>query len=244
MPPSLNILNQATDFPAEDGLGHFEHGRGCLREERWGEAVHAFEHAVRLEPAQIAWLYYLASAYGMNRQFNESVKTWEHYLSHVTDHADGYAKFGIILAKMHRFDESIVQFEHAIKLDPENAFHHYFLGLSLNELERYEDALQAFSDCVALKPEFADALYWQGLMFGMLDATAAACESLARCVEINPDHLDAQYNLCIAYAMLGKTGEAKLQCEIVKQLDKTLGEELYQKVFVTQENPDNRSGGS
>ncbi len=226
-------LQTIADQNPEDGEAQFELGRALLHEQEFGQAVSALEKAVRLEPSQPAWLYFLASAYGMNRQLPESVEAWQEYLAHFPDHADAYAKFGIILAKVKHFEDSIQMLTAAVKLEPENAFYHYFLGLSYQETENYNEALRCFSESITYHPDFADAHYWQGIMFAFLSHDEAAIESLRHCVEINPEHMDAQYNLCVAYARAGRASEARLQYELVARMDPETGKDLHDRIFET-----------
>jgi S1-C subfamily serine protease len=130
--------------------------------------------------------------------------------------------------------EAMVKLEEAkteVKKNPDNAETHNNLGLCYTKLGKYDMAKEAFKQALRIMPDFAEAHYNLGVAYGKLDMYREALEAYKQAIKIKPDYAKAHFNLGIVYIILDDRGSALEEYKILKELNREMANDFFNKIY-------------
>lgn len=155
-----------------------QQGIAHAREERWRQALRAFNEAVRLAPDQPSFNYCKGVALCRFDRFDDARDAFLAELRVTPTHAPALAEIGTCLARSGRPREGIPYLQEGLRLLPSMPLAQYSLGLALLTENRRKEALEALDRAVALDAGYAEAYRTRGLAHVMDGQLEKAVEDL------------------------------------------------------------------
>ncbi len=138
---------------------------------------------------------------------------------------------GVSYSKLGLHRDAIEAYKQAIRIKPHYADDHFNMGVSYRKLGLYRDAIEAFKQAIRIKTDYAEAHLNMGLSYGMLDLYRDAIEAFKQAIRIKPDYTDAHFFMGLSYLNIGNKGAALDEYKILKDLDKSLANELFDSIY-------------
>ena len=135
------------------------------------------------------------------------------------DSARDALRRGIALMGSRRFADALAAFDEVIALEPDHAIAHSNRGAALFELGRHDDAAGAAWRATTLDPDFADAWNNLGSCLMKLRRTQEALAAFERACVLRPANAAAHNNRGMALDALNRPAEAALAYARVRELD-------------------------
>jgi tetratricopeptide (TPR) repeat protein len=124
-------------------------------------AVGAYQRAVRLDPRDFAWRYYLALCLEKTGQLDEALASVSEGLRIRSDYAPAILKQAELLLKLGRFPESAATLESFLAKNPNSPMALYFLGRVKFAQQDFRAADDLYRRATEASPTFGSA--WFGL---------------------------------------------------------------------------------
>jgi predicted O-linked N-acetylglucosamine transferase (SPINDLY family) len=122
------------------------------RQQRWDDAVAAFERAVELNGAFTDALYNLGNAYHAKQRYAEAAAVLRRAVDSQPDHADALAALGETLRAMGRYDEAAPVLRKAIQLHPGDAQLLCSLAAVFEAQREFADAAECYRAALEIDP--------------------------------------------------------------------------------------------
>jgi len=173
--------------PVETAIEANTRGNGLYAEQRYGEALVAYEQATNLEPKNaLYWKGRANALFGLRRNA-EALTTYEHALALDPQLAVAWNSLGVTLEKLNRNKEALTAYDRTLSLEPGYALAWNNLGYLLWKLNRPNDALPAIEKALTLDPQDADSWYSKAMVLEDLKQFQNALAAVQRALTLNPD---------------------------------------------------------
>lgn len=156
--PSSN-LTRAQDLH-QQGVAH-------ARQDRWRQALRAFNEAARLAPEQAGFNYCKGVALCRFDRFDDAREAFMAELRVTPTHAPALAEIGTCLARTGRPRDGIPYLQEGLRLMPQMPLAQYSLGLALLTESRRAEAIEALDKSITLDAAYVDAYRTRGLAYVM-----------------------------------------------------------------------------
>ncbi|MCH7666920.1 MAG: tetratricopeptide repeat protein [Acidobacteria bacterium] len=121
--------------------------------ELYAAATICLENALRLEPDELRWNYYLAIVQHTAGALAQAVGHLERAIELAPDYLPARVRLGELWITSRRPEAARKELETALELDPDCALAHYFLGKASLALSESEAAIEHFERSLALQPQ-------------------------------------------------------------------------------------------
>ena len=152
----------------------YERGLALVNQDRYQEAIAAFDAAINLKPnVAVAWI---SRGVALERLGNhaEALASHEQAIKLEPNNFLAWYNKGIQLQELGRYPEAIVAHEHSLKLHPNDIDTLYNLGVELEKVDRYPEALAAYDQVLRQAPEDSDTLHRRGVVLNHLGKNVEA----------------------------------------------------------------------
>ena len=166
----------------------FLKGNKLYAEQKYAEAVPAYEEAVGLDPG--SWAYRLNLGLSLKKagQLEAAQAAFRKAAELNPESYIANKETGEALGLAKQFAEARPFYEKAAALSPDDPDAEYNLGVCLVNTGESEAALPRFQRAVELKPDYAEAYYQMGTILIGQNKVAEACASLEKFLALAPDH--------------------------------------------------------
>lgn len=193
----------ATLFHNANAIEIYEKGLALVNQDRYQEAIAAFDAAIQLKPnVAVAWI---SRGVALERLGNhaEALASHEQAIKLEPNNFLAWYNKGIQLQELGRYPEAIVAHEHSLKLHPNDIDTLYNLGVELEKVDRFPEALAAYDQ--VLRQAADDSYTWnrRGVVLDCLGRHAEAVESYDRAIQAQPNFLEALNNRSLAQSKIG-----------------------------------------
>src|SRR6266566_5428216 len=151
------------------------------------EAQSALEHAVKIKPAEPAYLIALGAIWLKKPDLFAAEQVFRQALELQPDNAQGQMYLGYVLYKQKKFNEAKAYLEKTIKADPGLPEPFYYLGLIVQEENEDEQAIALLEKAIQMSPSFANAHVALGASYLKLKDYVRAQKELELGAKLNPD---------------------------------------------------------
>jgi tetratricopeptide (TPR) repeat protein len=130
-------------------------GRGdeLAKQNRYKEAVAAFDRAIRINPENVLpWNLKGNALYTLNR-YEEAVAAFDQAIRYDPDHVYAWTRKGDALYDLKRYSDAVAAYDHVLRSDPQNEFAWIMKGMSLADLGRYTEALDCIGQALRIVPD-------------------------------------------------------------------------------------------
>jgi tetratricopeptide (TPR) repeat protein len=166
----------------------FLKGNKLYGEQKYAEAVAAYEEAVGMSRTNWGYFLNLGLAYKKLDKKDESLAVFRKAVELSPESYSANKELGEALAKGSVFDEAKKYYQKAVDLSPDDPDAHYNLGACLTNTGEQDAALEHFLKTAALKPDYADAFYQMGTIYIGRNMVPEAVQSLEKFLELAPAH--------------------------------------------------------
>lgn len=210
-----------------------EEGEAFYKAREFTKALEAFNHSLRLNPAQPIVQFNLGVIYGDLQQYSEAIKAYREALRLKPDYPLAYFNLGNAYSDTGEYGKAIESFKEASVLDAIAAAAHYNSGVAYVELGRQDEAIKSFKEAIRLQPEHAAAHYNLGIAYGVSGQKREAAEAFTQALRLREKSGDenftqdeARFNLVLALLNLDMKREATEQYRILESRNPKLANEL------------------
>ncbi len=161
---ALTLIQQAISFDKKKPHYFFNQALVLEKEERWTDAIAAYQEALRLNPHYVEALSNVGNVYRRQRQWNQAITVYEKARALKPQSANLLNNLGVVYKEKGDLDQALVQYQQATKLSPQHAEAHNNMGVVLKDQGKLDAAAEAFQQALQLKPNYANAHYHLGLI--------------------------------------------------------------------------------
>jgi tetratricopeptide (TPR) repeat protein len=185
-------LTTVTEETPDDAEAWYLLGRTKYNENRFEEAIQAFQRTLSLRPRDIKAQNNLGLSYqGLNRvgeaqQAFDAAISWQKD-SPVKD-AQPYMNMGSLLADQNQPSQALPWLQQAVALAPRNPKAHEELGRVYDLLKKPDQAQQELEQAIALAPEVAGLHYKLGQLYRRQGRQQLAQQQFDICTKLNSTH--------------------------------------------------------
>ena len=104
-------------------------------------------------------------------------------------------------------------------------------GIVFMLAEHFDQALPCFEKAIQIKPDFADAHWFLGIAYSSIGRHSKAIAAYKTAIRIKPDDARVHYGLGMSYLMAGDRKSALEQYKLLKDLDKSLADKLFNEIY-------------
>lgn len=166
------------------------------RSGRTAEALPLYVEALRLEPDDLAALYYGGVAAWSAQQLDVALSRLDRVIAlSPTPVADAHFHRALVFASLERVDDALSEYQKATVLKPGYAPAHNNFAMILRDRGDLRTAAQHLDAALAADPQFHDARYNRGLVAVQMGDLGVARTTLAECVKRDPDSAAARAKL-------------------------------------------------
>jgi len=186
---AMNPLGLRAEMSAKS---YMEEGNRLMQEEKYDDAVAAFQSAIQLAPKIPQIHNALGVAYlQMEGRFHDALAAFESALKIDPKNADAYFNIGLAYQEYQLDPISAKEyFQKAIDKNPRFIRAYYALGMIyLTEEQDPETALKYFDSSLKLNPNFSPSYFGLGISNILLGRPEKALKPITMLRQLNQDHL-------------------------------------------------------
>ncbi len=151
------LLLKAIELNPTDFTYHTNLGELNIREKKYGEAKHALETSLEVNPQAYESVKKLAKVYRLTGDYNSAIRTYKNYQF---DRGDGDIQFqlGTLFLEIGNLQQAEVDLKNSISRRENNAKALNNLAIVYQEQNKYEEAAKYFKKALSVNPNLEDAL--------------------------------------------------------------------------------------
>jgi tetratricopeptide (TPR) repeat protein len=184
-------LTKAVTWKPDDADAWYYLGRSRYNENRFADAIAAFERALALRPRNEKAQDNLGLSYqGLQRE-EEAAAAYRKAISwQDAAHQDPqpYLNLGSLLVQQGKSQEALEYLQTAISISPSNPKMHEQLGLAYTDLKDYAKAQAEYEKAVSLAPAISGLHFKLGQVYQKLGLKDQAKAEFDRCAQLNASH--------------------------------------------------------
>jgi tetratricopeptide (TPR) repeat protein len=182
-------LSKSLQWNPNDSDGWYYLGRTRYNENRYQEAIAAFEQCLKLDPKNVKAEDNLGLSYAALGHTEDAIAAYRQAMAwqeHELKKEPGpFINFGILLLDQNRFAEAIPYFVQAIEISPQEPRAHEQLGKTYWHLDQLKQAQGELEKAVQLDPQNASLHYQLGQVYRKEGFTEKAKREIFRSSELN-----------------------------------------------------------
>jgi Flp pilus assembly protein TadD len=191
-PDADKWLTRMLEWTPSDSEGWYYLGRTKYNENRFDEAVHAFQQCLKLEPQNVKAEDNLGLAYaGLNR-VNDAVAAYHSAIEWQKDaptkNPGPFIDLADLLLDQNRSKEAIPYLSEAIQIAPQDSTAHELLGKAYARLDEFPQARAELEKAAELAPQNPNLPCILGPMYRKQGLPEKAKLALDRCASLNGTH--------------------------------------------------------
>lgn len=203
---------------------HIVLGDGWRSAGKHGEALAAYEQAVRLSPGSLRALRALGAALQESGNLSEAALAFKKALQLAPSDPETLYRMGLLDSVNGSVSEAIDKIRRAIALDPTLPEKSRKLGEILMKAGQPDRALEALREALVIDPYDEDAWDLSGRILSEKGATAEAMYAFERAIRLRPGSAPHLYDYALALARSGRFEEARERAEAALRADGNLAE--------------------
>jgi tetratricopeptide (TPR) repeat protein len=187
---TYELRHNPETYIAHDGMG-----LDLLQKGRLPEAMAQFDQALRINPDDAGFCFYLATRLLQSGRVPEAIELYQKTLQIKPDDANAHTDLGYALLQTGRPSEAMEQFEQVLQIKPDDFLAHTNLGDIFFQTGRFPEAIEQFEQAMRIKPDNADAHYNLGNALVQTGRISEAIEQYQQALQLKPDFVAARHNL-------------------------------------------------
>ena len=202
------LIRKAISFAPGEG-GFFTNLAGVLQQqERFEEAIQAYQVALKLEPRQPEVLNNFGALLLSAGKPTDAEQCFRKVLASRPQAPEAHNNLGRALNNQRKFAEALQAFQDAVRLDPAFAAAHNNMGHVYRALGQNTHAAASFQEAIRLDENLVEAYQNLGTVYLAQNMPEEAVECLREAVRRDPQRAGAHTDLGVALHGLGRLDEA------------------------------------
>lgn len=222
----LATENDPNSTTAWYGLGYCYAGKNSHT-----DAIEAYKQAIRTNPENELSHFHLGNYYHKIDRYDEAIETYKQAVVINPEFEAAHFNMGVVYNKLGRMEEARKAFENVVRINPQSKTGYFNIGVTSTMLGQYEQAAVAYKKAIDIQPEFTEALFNLGVVYGELGNVRDEMEAYKKAIRVNPDFPPAHYAIGQAYLKQGDKASALDQYKILKKLDETAADKLFDEIY-------------
>jgi tetratricopeptide (TPR) repeat protein len=194
------------------------------------EALAHLVEAVRLNPNNAEAHFNLGIALLRQKRIPEAIFYFNQALRINPKDAKVHQNLGVVLASQGKTEEAIAHLTQALQINPNNADAHYSLASLLSRQGKDQEAMVHYTESLRINPDDAEAHYQLAEILTRQGKNEEAIVHLTEAVRITPNYGEAHLALGKIYLSMGKKELALSEYRILKMINSSLANTLYQNI--------------
>ena len=185
-------LSRMLEWNPNDAEGWYYLGRTKYNENRFAEAVEAFQRCLSLDPRNVKAKDNLGLAYAGLGHADDAMAAFQAAMewqkaSGAKDPAP-FIDIGNFLLDQNRAGDALPYLQQAIEMAPRNSRAHELLGKAYTRLEHFQDAQNELEAAIALAPNNANLYCMIGPVYRKENQVEKSDTALKKCAELAGSH--------------------------------------------------------
>lgn len=201
---ALALVEQAIAAVADEPRYQFVLGQAFQALRRWGNAIDAYESALKLQPDFLDAWNSLGICRQRRGQLPQAAMAYRQALLLESRNAGVMANLGTVLREMGELTEAVELLRTAADLEPAIASHSVNLGIAYWNQGNFSKAERTLNETLARAPDDADVAFNLGNALHGLGRQREAIDRYRQAVKLRPDYADALINLGNVHTELGE----------------------------------------
>lgn len=185
-------LTKMLQWTADDAEGWYYLGRTKYNENRFDEAVQAFQQSLKLDPNNVKAEDNLGLAFAGLGRVDDAAGAYENAIAWqknaATKNPGPYIDMGSLLLDQNRSTEAITYLKQAIEISPPDFKPHELLGKAYSRLDQLPQAQNELEQAIALAPQNANLPCMLGPLYHKQGLNDKAKVQLDRCAAMSGTH--------------------------------------------------------
>ena len=213
---ALGAVPQTAD--AEAAAQHNNDGVALASQERFQEAIRAFQKAIALSPDFAMAYYNMGLAHIRLQQYREAARALSAAVQVQSDYGEAWYQLGVAMQMQERFEAASDAYEIALRLNPHAPNILYRLGYAFLRQQNWDRAAAYWDRLIEANPghpatlsiqEHLPHLYFNLGTVRYINGDLTGAEAaLDRAMRLYPGYAEAQYNLGLVYQAQARYAEA------------------------------------
>jgi tetratricopeptide (TPR) repeat protein len=185
-PDADQWFTKAVEWNPKDSLGWYYLGRTKYNENRFGEAIRAFQQCLKVDPKSVKAEDNLGLSYEGLNQTEEAIAAYRNAIAWQADspvkNSGPFLDLGSVLADNGRVEEALPLLLEASRISPEDYRIHRQLGKAYTRVNRLDEARTELEKAVELAPKNAPAHFLLAQVYrkqGLMDKAKVENERYA-----------------------------------------------------------------
>lgn len=166
----------------------FLKGNKLYAEQKYDEAVQAYNEALELSQSQWGYYFNLGLALEKSDKKEEAIAAFQKAAELNPESYSVNKELGQLLAKEGNYEEAKKYYAKATEISGDDPDAFYNLGVCLTNMGDQEGAITAFLKTIDLKVDYADAYYQLGTLYINQNNVEEAIKNLEKFLELAPEH--------------------------------------------------------
>jgi tetratricopeptide (TPR) repeat protein len=185
-------LTKMLQWAPDDAEGWYYLGRTKYNENRFDEAVHAFQQSLTLDPNNVKAEDNLGLAFAGLGRVDDAAGAYEHAIAWqknaATKNPGPYIDMGSLLLDQNRSTEAIPYLKQAIEISPPDFKPHELLGKAYSRLDQLPEAQNELEQAIALAPQNPNLPCMLGPLYRKQGLIDKAKVQFDRCAAMSGTH--------------------------------------------------------
>jgi tetratricopeptide (TPR) repeat protein len=195
-PDADKWLTKMLEWTPNDADGWYLLGRAKYNENRFAEAISAFQSSLKLDPANVKTEDNLGLSFaGLNRN-EEAAAAYQQAIAwqekSLQKDSDPYVDMGSLLLDENRNEDAIPFLKQAVELSPYTSKPHELLGQAYSRLNQIPLAQSELEKAIALSPKTASLHCMLGPIYRKQSFLDKAKIEFEQCASLNSEHTTPQ----------------------------------------------------
>lgn len=222
------LVERQSSSSTREAEQYYQQGRYLEKENKWEEALAAYEEAIKKAPNEAKFWRSKGGALRTLKRNEEALQAYNRAIELAPQEPHGYTLKAMVLAAMRQYDEALQACEQAIQVDQSFAMAWDTKGDILRKIGRKEDALSAYIRAINENPRLTVAYIDRGNLLIEMRHYSAALAAYEEAIAIQPD-AEGWNNKGIALRALQRYEEAVNAHNHALELDPTYVDAWYSK---------------
>jgi tetratricopeptide (TPR) repeat protein len=209
---------------------HLKLGASYEKRQLHEKAIQAYKEAVRRNPNDAVAYYNLGSSYLGLRKYHEAIEAFKNVIKLKPGEVQAHYHLGLCYWELRLPEEAIQYFQKVLESKADSYLTYFYLGLSHQDVGQHREAISALEKAISLRPDDAEAFYALGVSYTKTQYPEKAIAHLLKAIQLKPDHSRAYHVLGLTYLSQGEKSAAIEQYEHLRNLDKSLADELLRYI--------------
>lgn len=178
-----------TDSKQQSELGrdYAKQGEKFFLENRYEEAINAYDKALQLQPSLAEVWNNRGVVLTKLQRYHEAIASYEQAIQLRSDYSDAWNNRGVALGKLKYYEAAVLSYDRAIQLKDNYVDAWNNRGFALTQLKQYEAAITSYQKAEEINPDFYLIWYNKSRCYALQEKANLALESLEKAIKLKPN---------------------------------------------------------